>query len=195
MSTKQEQVRGEGSLDRALWKLVLVGLAVLLAWPIAPIFTPLKITPQPSDVILVLGPATPTRLALADNMIEAGYSDFLLISAAEEGPGRSIPMTPMCSTPSNFRVYCKQSLPFTTQGEIGMLEALAQKNGWDSAIIVTDTAQVSRARLYAGRCFSGRAVVLSDGSPMSMADAAQEYVYQSAGFAKALLITTGCASN
>lgn len=180
---------------RPICRLLVLALAVLMAMPVAPVFFPLRVAPQPVDAILVLGPATSSRLALADQLLDEGYSDFLLISAAEEGPGRSIPLTPTCSAPASYRVYCKQSMPFTTQGEIGMLEQLADKNGWRSAIIITDTTQVERARLYAARCFSGEAIVVSGDSRMSPLKSLQEYFYQSAGFAKAFLVTTGCALN
>lgn len=178
--------------QRPIVGLVLLAIMMLVLTPVAPIFAPLRATPGPSDVILVLGPATDSRLALAERLLNDGLSDRLIISAAHHGSGHTIPEIGLCSRATEWRITCKQSEPFTTQGEVGMLEQQAEKNGWSSAIIITDAPHVERARLYASRCFSGTATVLSDESELSLGGLLGEYLYQTGAFTKAFIVTPGC---
>ncbi|MGO2748727.1 MAG: YdcF family protein [Pseudoclavibacter sp.] len=143
---------------------------------------------------MVLGPATDSRLALAEQLLDEGLSERLIISAAHHGSGHTIPEIGLCSRATEWRITCKQSDPFTTQGEVGMLEQQAKKNGWSSAIIITDTPHVERTRLYASRCFTGTATVVSDESELNFGGTLGEYFYQAGAFAKAFLVTPGCSS-
>lgn len=178
---------------RRVTHLVVVAFVLLLLVPVGPIFLPARDTPRVADVILVLGPATEPRLALAEQLLDEGYSTRLIISAPHYGAGKTMYETALCVEPQEYRVTCKQSDPFTTQGEIGMLSEQASKNSWRSAIIITDEPHVQRARLYAQRCFAGEATVLGDGSELRPTDAIYEYAYQSAAFLKAFSFTPGCA--
>ncbi|PPG43397.1 hypothetical protein [Pseudoclavibacter sp. RFBA6] len=182
----------EGFWSRAR-SLVAIAFACVLLAPIGPVFFPTREAPFRADVILVLGPASDSRLLFAERLIDAGYSDTLLISAAVSGPGRTPLIEQFCAKTRPFTVHCQQAEPFTTQGEIGWLERSASGQGWNTALVVTETTHVQRTRLYADRCFSGHARVLSDETPLSSLELPYEYAYETAGFLKAALVSRGCA--
>lgn len=186
----------ENDLSLGYWRrarpLVVALFACLLFAPVDSVFFPTRSAPIQADVVLVLGPASDSRLLLAERLIEAGYSDTLLISAAVSGPGRTPLIEQFCAKTKNFTVHCQQAEPFTTQGEVGWLERSASRQGWNTALIVTETTHVQRTRLYADRCFNGDAIVLSDETPLSPAELPYEYAYETAGFLKAALVSRGC---
>ncbi len=173
--------------------LVVAGLSCLLLTPIAPIFLPHTGAPIQADVILVLGPPEPSRIALAEDLLSEGYSERLVVSASDTGGPYFLQTLPICNESHDFKVLCAQSQPFTTQGEVGLLNDLAERNGWDTAIVITFTPHVSRTQLYLDRCFKGTAHVVADDRPLTPAEAAYEYVYQTGAFTKAFLSTSGCA--
>ncbi|WP_271985725.1 YdcF family protein [Pseudoclavibacter terrae] len=179
--------------QQSVLSLMIIAVVMLMLAPVAPIFAPLRAAPVPADVILVLGPATDSRLDLAERLLNEGLSERLIVSAAHYGSGHTIPNIELCARPGDRRITCKQAVPFTTQGEVGMLEQQAGKNGWTSAIIITDTPHVTRARLYAERCFTGTTTVISDEARLDVIEAVDEYWYQTGAFAKAFLVTPGCA--
>lgn len=125
--------------------------------------------------------------------MEAGASDNLVISAPDRSDPVSKSQIDLCVTPQEFSVWCQRSDPFTTQGEVSALDSLAQEHGWTSITIITERTHASRARLYANRCFSGSSVVHYVDEPLSADQIAYEYAYETAAFAKALVVTTGCA--
>lgn len=172
---------------------VATALACVLLAPIGPVFFPARQVPFKADVILVLGPASDSRLLYAERLVKTGYSDTLLISAAVSGPGRTPLIEQFCAKTKPFTVHCQQAEPFTTQGEVAWLERSAAGQGWSTAIIVTETTHLQRTRLYTERCFSGTARVLSDETPLSPVDLPYEYAYETAGFIKAALVSRGCA--
>lgn len=115
--------------------------------PVSTIYAPTRDTPRPVDVIMVLGPPEQTRIDTALALIEEGYSENLVISASNSAGPNGIWKNPLCTKPQTFWVHCEQSDPFTTQDEVGMLNAIADENGWDSAIFITFTPHISRTRL------------------------------------------------
>jgi len=88
-------------------------------------------------------------------------------------------------------VMCISPKPFTTQGEAAALGRLAAVHGWHSAIVITNTWHVLRARMYLQRCFSGALSVIDSGQPSSLPYWAYEYAYQSAAFLKSTT-ESGC---
>lgn len=174
-------------------RLSALAIAVALLLPVAPIFTPLQQTRLTADVVLVLGPANESRLALAREILARGTIENLVISAPDRDDPVSKSQIDLCVTPQEFDVWCQRSTPFTTQGEIATLEALAVRNNWDSAIIITERTHASRAQLYADRCFSGQAVVEYVNEQLSPYRIVYEYAYESAAFLKSATVTTGCA--
>ena len=81
-------------------------------------------------------------------------------------------------------VICISPEPFTTQGEAAALGELAEQHDWHSAIVITRTTHVLRARMYLRRCFSGDLAVVDSGEPSGLATWIYEYAYQTAAFLK-----------
>jgi uncharacterized SAM-binding protein YcdF (DUF218 family) len=87
------------------------------------------------------------------------------------------PVNLMCSTPR----------PSTTAGEAHDLRLLAAKYGWRRVIVVTFRPHISRARYILERCFDGELIMVESPAKISIARWAYEYVYQTAGYLKALV--------
>lgn len=146
--------------------------------------------PEHVDVIFVLGPPTPTRIALAERMMAAGVSDNLMLSVPVAGPN-SVRTLPACIEKRSYNVYCEQPKPFTTQGEARYLKRLSAARGWRSAIVITFTPQVSRARTLIQRCYAGDVSIISDEESISIAKWGYEMFYQTGAYVKALF-NPGC---
>ncbi|MEF2978749.1 YdcF family protein [Subtercola sp. YIM 133946] len=146
--------------------------------------------PMKTDVIFVLGPATPSRIALAEKLIHQGLSDNLMISLPDTGKVNAESL-PLCYQPHFYTVYCARADPFTTQGEARYLRDLSAEHGWTSATIITFTPHVTRARLILQRCFNGSLSVESDNSTLSPLEWLYEFAYQTGAMAKALA-SPGC---
>lgn len=179
-------------LRRPRRNLVVGGAAALVAVAAAAIAgLPVYVFPDtapahPADVVDVVGPPTPLRLALAQRLLDAGTARALVVTVSPDGyaPYAAADI-PACSAPLPYPVHCITPDPFTTQGESRALARLAAREHWTSAIVVTRTAHVTRARVIIGRCFpGGRVQVVEDGSTDGLLGWARQYVYQSAGFVK-----------
>ncbi|MCU1480128.1 MAG: hypothetical protein JWQ19_914 [Subtercola sp.] len=158
---------------------------IALYLPISYVLLGLPATDAPvkTDVIFVIGPVTPTRMAIAEQMLDEGVSDNLAIS--ESGPFNSI--LAMCNGHYAYTVYCQKPDPFTTQGEARYLRDLTAAHGWRSATIITSTLHVTRSRILMSRCFTGTLSMVADTTPLSIKQWLYQYAYQSAAFAKVLV--------
>ena len=81
--------------------------------------------------------------------------------------------------------------PSTTKGEGRTLRQLADENGWRTVIVVTFTPHVSRARFILAQCFDGALIMAASPGPTSALSWAFQYLYQTAGYVRALL-QPGC---
>lgn len=169
-----------------------IALAVVVTLPIPGIFFPEKQEPHRADVILVLGPPDQDRLDLAVSLIEAGYSDNLIVSAKSSGRTHNLNLMPICQEPQSFFVHCETSKPFTTQGEIGLLQELAVQNGWTSAMIITFSPHLARTQIYADRCFNGTTTLIAPERVFTFEELVYQYFYQTAALVKARTLTSGC---
>jgi uncharacterized SAM-binding protein YcdF (DUF218 family) len=158
---------------------VAVGALHLYVWPSTD-------APASTDAVFVLGPPTPTRLRIAERMVDAGLTLNVVVSVAESGPFAAASL-PICTEPQTFRVQCLTPAPFTTQGEARMLGSLAAENGWASATVVTATPHIERARILMSRCFGGDLRMVADTYPLTPASWAYQITYQTFAFGKVLL--------
>ncbi|RFA10589.1 hypothetical protein B7R54_16290 [Subtercola boreus] len=145
--------------------------------------------PAPTDAVFVIGPPTPTRIAIAQQMVDAGLTSNVIISVP--GPGSDSPefeatALAICSQPQTFTVYCVTPSPFTTQGEARSLQSLAASHGWTSATVITFTPHILRARIIMSRCFTGDLRMVADRAPLGAARWIYEAVYQTSAFVKVL---------
>jgi hypothetical protein len=137
-----------------------------------------------ADVVFVIGPPTFDRIRLARGLIDAGYADTLVVSVAEpDSPGSYVQK--ICDSAQAERVICLRPEPYTTQGEARALRALAEKNNWDSATVITATPHISRSRLIFERCFTGDLNLLATSGPKDLFGWVEQYVYQTGAFLKA----------
>ncbi|CAJ1497429.1 YdcF family protein [[Mycobacterium] burgundiense] len=159
---------------------VLVGAVAAAGYPV--FVAPQVDKPRPADAILVVGgdaPQTRYRAGLA--LARQGYAPHLVLSnpagqvdqyCDSDGPG--------------FSVECFEPVPPSTQGEARELGRLASERGWRTVIVVTYTPHVSRARYIMSQCFDGELVMVGVPTRLSVPYWAWMYVYQGAGFVKAL---------
>lgn len=173
--------------------LALVATACLGLAPASAIFAPhMDVPPRHSDAIVVLGPATADRLLLAESLVEQGFSDTIVVSVDNVGVEFSKRRIDLCDEDTGVKVICREPSPGTTQGEVGLIENLSAQYGWARVIVITRDTHVTRSRLYLDRCYSGEADVLGTTTDMTLLEANWQYWYQTAGFLKSALVTTGC---
>ena len=67
------------------------------------------------------------------------------------------------------------------------LRRFASRHGWRSVIIVTFRPHISRARFTLEQCFDGDLAMVETPDHISVPRWAYEYLYQSAGYAQAML--------
>lgn len=136
-----------------------------------------------ADVVMVLGPATDPRIAQARRLVADGAADAILVSVP--APGEPAADLGICDEPA---VTCATPDPFSTAGETALLRTYAAQHGIRSAIVLTSTPHVSRARYLFDRCVPDTSVtVVAVPSPMSALDWVVAYAYQSGAFLKAFL--------
>jgi hypothetical protein len=166
----------------------IVGAALTITLIGLPLYIfPRTDTPTPSDVVFVIGPPYQSRLDLAEKLIDEGLAKNYMISVDTElekkiqvclqGEYHGVP------------VYCARPEPFTTQGEAEWLKTLASAHHWDSAIVITQTSHISRARLRFERCFSGQLEMVADTKPLAFSDWVYQYAYQTAAYVKAYIFS------
>ena len=129
------------------------------------------------DAVFVLGPATPSRIAKAENIVsEAGGQIPLIVSKPQGGPCYVSPR--ICVTPK----------PATTAGEMDALRREAEQLGFRHPAIVTFTPHVARARYIAQRCYGQPVSVVGVPADLGLAGTAYQLVYQTVGFLKAIFL-------
>ena len=164
---------------------VTVGLALVVALAGLPLYVfPPQEAPSKSDVIFVIGPADRWRLDWAEGLIQEGLSDNLMISVGDPS------WAPECTEDRGFRILCRRSDPFTTQGEARWLRDEMRENGWTTATVITMTPHVSRTRVRMDRCVPTGVNVIGRADGLSPTDWAWQYLYQTAGFVKVVLQPT-----
>lgn len=164
---------------RHAWSGILAGLGGL--WLIVLAGLPLYVFPAvddvaPSDVALVLGPPMQERLALAAQLRDDGVVQRIVVSVQPSG-GQTADDIPMCDEAS---VTCVVADPYSTRGETQLVDA------GESAIVITSTPHVTRARYLFDKCHAGGVAVVAAGGPETFSAWASQYAYQSAAFVKAI---------
>lgn len=173
-----------GALVAALTGVAAIGLLGLPLY----VFPPVDAVPEQVDVVYVIGPATPKRVALAREIVDSGAADHLLISVSPKnlaGSG-SIERFSDCNQPGG-NVTCISPLPFTTGGEAGALARLAADRGWDSATVITFTPHVTRTRTIMHACVDGDVSVVDSHEAVPLGRWIYQYLYQTGAFAKLAL--------
>jgi hypothetical protein len=174
---------------RPVRRIGLVALGGLLVWALAglPFFVFPAVDPVPThaDVVLVLGPPLPARVAVADRLLREGRVGTALVSV----PYDRVPPqdAALCARP---HVICFDPVPRTTRGEAQALRRYADERGWTSAVVTSMPAHLARARSIVARCFSGTVSMVADAEP-PYNGIAYQYAYQTAATVKSWFLP-GC---
>lgn len=176
------------------WALGLVGALIAVALFVAaglPLYVfPRTDAPERADLLVVLGPPTPSRIDLAERMMDEGYAKRLIVSVRDKGWDSAQKLSICRDRGLSYDVGCFVPDPFTTQGEARTLRRVADRDDVKSVIVVTTTPHVTRARLILERCFAGKMFVVSDGSsPSDLWGWADAYAYQTGALVKAAVDT------
>lgn len=168
---------------RSAWVVLGVAVLALVAglWPVY--VRPMVDEPAKADAILVLGGAHDGREKLGLRLAGEGYAPRVLFSDPYEN---SALMNRICHSRYSFQVTCFDPSPRTTRGEGRELAELAAVQGWRRVIVITFTPHISRARYVLGKCWDGEVLMVDTQPRLSAARWAYDYVYQSAGYIKAL---------
>lgn len=156
------------------------GLVVALAGLPLYVFPPAKEVPE-SDLLYVIGPATPERLEIARALQGQGVASELLVSVSREGEFSASTLD-VC-TEAGTR--CQTPDPFTTKGEARMLSDYAASRGIGRTVVLTFTPHVARTRYIFEKCYAGEVTVVAVDQNLQLTDWVYQYAYQSAAFVKA----------
>jgi hypothetical protein len=174
--------------DPRRWRFVrqwLVSLCVLL---IAAVMAGLPVYVRPqidrlrhADAILVLGGRDYDRYPFGIGLGEQGWAPIVVLSIDRWRTG-------YCATPHpHLDLRCFIPDPPTTKGEAQEMHRLAANYGWRTVIVVTSRPHISRARFILEHCFDGNLVMVESPAHLSVRKWAYQYVYQTAGYARAVL--------
>jgi uncharacterized SAM-binding protein YcdF (DUF218 family) len=184
MGLRESRIRRGGAKFVCAAVLVVV-VAVVALWPVY--VGPRVDSPEPADAILVLGGTHDGREELGLRLAREGYAPRVLFS----DPYEYSPMiNRICHGGYSFPVDCFNPDPPTTLGEGRALAARARAGGWRRVIVVTFTPHISRARYVLGKCWGGAILMVDPRPHLSLGRWAYNFVYQSAGYAKA--VTEDC---
>jgi uncharacterized SAM-binding protein YcdF (DUF218 family) len=143
-----------------------------------------------ADAIFILGGYGDLRYSFGLELGKHGWAPNVVVSNPR---GKDDPwLTNYCATRyRGFDLNCFYPDPPTTKGEGRELRRLASQYGWKTVIVVTFRPHISRARFILQHCFDGDLVLVASPDHLSAHEWAFEYVYQTAGYARALL-QPGC---
>lgn len=177
--TRTTTRRRRGALIAAVAGAAVVAVAAAITVP-AYVFPAATAIPTRADVIYVIGPPTEGRIALAEQLRREGVADDILISVPSEGEQSAAKL----SACQEEGVTCGHPDPFTTAGEMAMLNSLY---GADTrAVVITFTPHVSRTRFIAGQCADAEVTVIDVPTSIDLSQWIYQFAYQTGGFAKAI---------
>ena len=170
------------------WRRVFVAVIILvmvfgvttariLVWPAQGI-------PARVDAIIMLA-GSGDRLAVASQLAREHRAPVLVVSQGWEGYGGPCPlMIP------GIKVICFEPNPGNTRGEAEFASRLAERYHWRSVVLVTTSAQDTRARIIMRRCFSGSIYVATAALPWSAWP--YQVTYGWGALLKALVLQRAC---
>ncbi|AYJ48177.1 YdcF family protein [Rhodococcus sp. P1Y] len=138
-----------------------------------------------ADAVIVLGGSPYERFEYGIDLAEQGYAPRVVLSnsVGPEDPR----MQQICGGDYSVEVECFVPSPWSTRGEAEEIERLSLENGWNHIIVVTYTPHLSRARFIVEECYSGELTMAASPTHQSAIQWVESYIYQTAGYAKALL--------
>jgi uncharacterized SAM-binding protein YcdF (DUF218 family) len=110
--------------------------------------------PPKADAIVVLA-GSDQRLPVGQALFGGGLAPTLVVSA--DRSGRDPRRATLCRKPPKG-VVCVHAGPSTTEGEAQAVGELADRNNWNSLILVTSRYQLFRASRVFERCVNAKIV-------------------------------------
>lgn len=154
----------------AVGAAALVAVLVFLAAAVWFLFPP-RATAGNADAVFVLAGATDGRHDLGAELIESDVADHLVVSNPS-GP-RDEAGYSLCAganQPIGTETWCLDPEPTTTTGEAQTFDRLAENEGWDTAVVVTNRPHTRRVRVNLDECTEVETTVMSiDGVDWSRA--------------------------
>ena len=145
-------------------------------------------TLRPADAIVVLGGEDDGRVQYAMELARGGLSKNVVLSDWFSGTSKK--MARYCATRDpRFTVSCVIPNPPTTRGEALFIRELAALHGWESVLVISWRYHLPRARYIFSQCFDGEIIMrpVPRDYDFSLAEWEYTYLYQTVGFAKAVL--------
>jgi uncharacterized SAM-binding protein YcdF (DUF218 family) len=184
---------GDSRWRRRAHRLVVSVCLLLIVVVIAGL--PVFVRPQidrlrHADAILILGGFGDYRYSFGLELAAQGWAPDLVVSnprGASDVWERNFCATP----PTRLDLHCFMPDPITTKGEARELRRLASQYGWRTVIVVTFQPHISRARFILEQCFDGDLIMVASPAHIPPPRWAFEYVYQTAGYVRAML-QPGC---
>jgi uncharacterized SAM-binding protein YcdF (DUF218 family) len=176
-------------IRRWVVSVCVLPMAIVIAG--VPVYARPQIDPlRQADAILVLGGPHHSRYPFGIDLGGKGWAPTVVISKTND-PSETW-LTNYCTTPHPpLNVRCFVPDPPTTKGEARELRNLAATYGWRTVIVVTFRPHISRARFILEQCFDGSLIMVASPERLSVRRWAFEYVYQTAGYMRAVL-ESGC---
>jgi uncharacterized SAM-binding protein YcdF (DUF218 family) len=135
--------------------LALTVAAVVLAGLTYALFvSPPTDDPGTADAVVVFAGGDGERQEEGLRLVREGVAPVLVIS--DGGLPASRKARVCRERPPGLRLVCVTPDPPTTRGEARTFAGLAEREGWDSLVLVTSTYHVRRAALLLDRCHGGR---------------------------------------
>jgi hypothetical protein len=179
---------------RRRFRRVLVSFCLVLIGTVVA-GVPVYVRPQTdrlrhADAILILGGPDYHRYTFGLDLGSQGWAPNVVVS---NPIGADDPwLTRFCAAPqTRYELHCFTPDPETTKGEGRELRRLASQHGWRTVIVVTLLPHISRARFILEQCFDGELVMVPIPVHLSVPIWAFHYVYQTAGYVRALF-QPGC---
>lgn len=189
MHSSRRLVRGGRRIRRWVISVCVLLMAAVIGG--LPVYVrPHSDQPRHADAILILGGEGWGRYPFGLDLGAQGWAPIVLVS---NPTGSNDPwLSNYCATThTGPTLHCFVPDPPTTKGEGRELRRLAAQHGWRTVIVVTFRPHVSRARFILEQCFDGNLVMVASPAHISALRWAFEYVYQTAGYARAVL-QPGC---
>jgi uncharacterized SAM-binding protein YcdF (DUF218 family) len=192
-SGEVSSLAGPARRRRSILRLIALACLLLIAAGIGGL--PVYVRPQidrlrHADAIFILGGYGNDRYSYGLELAMQGWASNVVVSNPR---GNDDPwLTDYCATRyAGLALKCFSPDPPTTKGEGRELAKLAAQHGWQTVIVVTFPPHLSRARFILERCFDGDLVMVASPDRLSAPKWAFEYLYQTAGYARAV-VQPGC---
>lgn len=165
----KQRKTNRAKVARGWWEAIAWGAtavlgvaAVSLVVASVVLLNPARREPGEVDVVVVIAGADDGRHALGAELIWAGVADNLVVS--NPAGARDVVGSALCrgkGIPDHVNIWCMKPSPSTTTGEAQTFERLAQREGWHTAVAITNRPHHYRVRLNFSQCTSVDTTVVS----------------------------------